>query len=266
MAKELCYPTLRRESFVLRDAMFRTKARPTHGGVDFTPVRQGANIQVFAVESGNVVIADAVAEKGDMSGKDVMILTKSGRRWWYGHLSQVNVKQGQTVNKGQVIGLMGTTGNSSGVHLHLELHYPSINNEIDPWQWVWDAPDAKGATFPPAPSREKALADYPNYSDSGTIKTGLFMHLTEAQEQEIYQTIRAIRASQVHPGGYTYDAAILNLVQGLYPALSKATAEIQSAGSDVDVDVKALAKLITDELGDEMARTLGEAIVRGTEK
>lgn len=258
MATDLCYPTLRRESFVLSQAMFRTKTRPTHGGVDFTPVKQGANIDIFAVEGGTVVISDATVEKGDMSGKDVMILTKTGRRWWYGHLNEVHVKKGQGVSKGQVIGKMGTTGNSSGVHLHLELHYPAINVEIDPWQWLWDAPDVKGATFPPATSREKAVADYANYTDSGTTKTGLFMHLTANQEQEIYDTIVAIRKSQVHPGGYTYDAAILNLVQGLYPALSK----IQSA--DVNIDVAELAKQIKADLGDDLSRALGEAIVRGT--
>lgn len=169
MAADLCYPVLRRESFVIPEAKFKTKTRPTHGGLDFTPVVQGAPVALYAIESGVVVISDHFAEKGDMSGKEVMILTKSGRRWWYGHLSEVHVKLGVSVQKGQVIGRMGTTGNSSGVHLHLELHYPIMNAEIDPWPWLWDAPDAKGETLPPAPSREKARADYPKY-DSGANK------------------------------------------------------------------------------------------------
>ncbi len=43
----------------------------------------------------------------------------------HGHLSQILVKEGDIVSQGQVIGKMGTSGNSDGPHLHLEVHYAS---------------------------------------------------------------------------------------------------------------------------------------------
>src|SRR5699024_929910 len=49
----------------------------------------------------------------------------------YMHLAKSLVKVGQTVKKGQQIGVMGTTGNSTGIHLHLSIakNYPPVQNE-----------------------------------------------------------------------------------------------------------------------------------------
>ena len=54
----------------------------------------------------------------------------------YAHLNKRNVKEGQVVNQGDVIGLMGNTGDSSGVHLHFEIHKENWTyekeNAVDP--------------------------------------------------------------------------------------------------------------------------------------
>ena len=52
----------------------------------------------------------------------------------YGHLSEANVSVGQTVSQGDLLGLSGNTGNSTGPHLHFEMR---INDEVvDPLDYV----------------------------------------------------------------------------------------------------------------------------------
>ena len=52
----------------------------------------------------------------------------------YGHLSHIDVTQGQTVERGQFIGKVGSTGRSTGPHLHYEIR---INDEpVDPLQYL----------------------------------------------------------------------------------------------------------------------------------
>lgn len=57
-------------------------------------------------------------------GNSVLIEQPNGYRVRYAHLSQLNVSEGQAIGQGQLIGLSGSTGNSSGPHLHLEIYTP----------------------------------------------------------------------------------------------------------------------------------------------
>lgn len=54
----------------------------------------------------------------------------------YAHLSAVQVAQGQKIKGGQVLGLMGHTGNSTGSHLHFELHIGGYKNPVDPLKYI----------------------------------------------------------------------------------------------------------------------------------
>ena len=63
-------------------------------------------------------------------GNYVLLRHYNGLETLYGHLSETNVKIGQLVKAGQVIGLGGSTGRSSGPHLHYEVRYEG--NAIDP--------------------------------------------------------------------------------------------------------------------------------------
>ena len=54
-------------------------------------------------------------------GQCVKIKHKNNLETLYGHLSKINVKVGQTVNTGQVVGQVGSTGRSTGNHLHYEV-------------------------------------------------------------------------------------------------------------------------------------------------
>ena len=56
-------------------------------------------------------------------GNLVVIRHRSGLETFYGHLSQRDVKSGDWVNAGDVIGLGGSTGRSTGPHLHFETRY-----------------------------------------------------------------------------------------------------------------------------------------------
>ncbi len=76
---------------------------------------------IYAAADGIVVIADADGYNGGY-GKFVKITHPNGTETLYGHTSKILVSVGQTVHKGDKIALMGSTGNSTGNHLHFEVH------------------------------------------------------------------------------------------------------------------------------------------------
>lgn len=98
-----------------------------HRGLDFAGKR-GA--EVVAVASGVVVRAEQAAGYGNV----VEIKHPDGYSTLYGHNKENLVKPGDVVNKGQTIALLGSTGRSSGPHVHFEVHH---NGEIvDPLRFV----------------------------------------------------------------------------------------------------------------------------------
>ncbi|MFF3374837.1 transglycosylase family protein [Streptomyces sp. NPDC002680] len=97
-----------------------------HTGVDF-PVPTGTSVK--AVGAGEVVDAGW----GGSFGYQVVIRHADGRYSQYAHLSAISVKAGQSVSGGQRIGRSGSTGNSTGPHLHFEVRTgPGFGTDIDP--------------------------------------------------------------------------------------------------------------------------------------
>ncbi|AEB47200.1 M23 family metallopeptidase [Micromonospora maris] len=97
-----------------------------HAGIDFalpagTPVR--------AAFGGTVTKAGDV---GDGYGISVVIDHGNGYLTHYAHLSTARVSVGEKVSTGQTIGLEGSTGDSTGPHLHFEVHQGQMWNQIDP--------------------------------------------------------------------------------------------------------------------------------------
>jgi len=103
----------------------------THSGQDFA-VSSGT--QVFAAHGGTVVKAGGNGA-GDGAAYGNAIVIKHGNKTYsqYAHLSRINVKVGQIVKTGQRIALSGSTGNSSGPHLHFEIRTTAnYGSAIDP--------------------------------------------------------------------------------------------------------------------------------------
>ncbi|MBC9713764.1 transglycosylase family protein [Streptomyces sp. TRM66268-LWL] len=101
-----------------------------HTGVDF-PVPTGTSVQ--SVARGKVVTAGW----GGAYGYQVVIRHDDGRYTQYAHLSALVVKPGQTVNAGQRIARSGSTGNSTGPHLHFEVRTgPEYGSDVDPLAYL----------------------------------------------------------------------------------------------------------------------------------
>lgn len=90
--------------------------RDFHTGIDIG-ASMGTNI--VAAESGTVILANYGWNGG--YGNYIIINHGNGITTRYAHASQLYVSAGQTVSKGQVIAAVGTTGNSTGPHLHFEV-------------------------------------------------------------------------------------------------------------------------------------------------
>ena len=88
---------------------------PGHNGLDIAN-EEGTPIK--AISGGTVKMTGTDADYGQYTR---IFCPQHKFHVFFAHLLQVNVVQGQTVNQGQVIGLMGNTGNSSGPHLHIEI-------------------------------------------------------------------------------------------------------------------------------------------------
>jgi murein DD-endopeptidase MepM/ murein hydrolase activator NlpD len=103
-------------------------------GYDFSPVHRGIDIAgnegeaVYATDAGVIVYA---GWNNYGYGNMVMIDHGNGFQSLYAHLSAFNVGCGQSVGQGDVIGAIGTTGSSSGSHLHFEIL--SASSKLNPW-------------------------------------------------------------------------------------------------------------------------------------
>lgn len=91
-----------------------------HTGIDL-PASAGTSI--FAAADGEVILA---TKANSSYGWHVVINHNGGLVTLYGHMSRIDVSVGQQVKRGQTIGGVGTTGNSSGNHLHFEVRQDEV--------------------------------------------------------------------------------------------------------------------------------------------
>jgi murein DD-endopeptidase MepM/ murein hydrolase activator NlpD len=118
---------------------FGTRSDPmTHGpglhqGVD---IAAAAGQPVFAAADGLVVLAASTSGYGEA----VFLAHGFGVTTRYGHLSELDVRPGQRVHRGDLIGRVGSTGRSTGAHLHYEVRLDGL--PVNPLAYILD--DASG--------------------------------------------------------------------------------------------------------------------------
>jgi len=100
-----------------------------HEGVD---IGAPSNTPVQAPAAGRVVVTGFDPRMGNL----VAIDHGYGMETQYGHLAKVLVKSGQKIRRGDVIGLVGSTGLSTGTHLHY--HIKSNSHPVDPQRYILD--------------------------------------------------------------------------------------------------------------------------------
>ena len=114
-------------TFGSRANPFSGAGAEAHSGLDF---RGQIGDSVAATASGVVNFAGVQNGYGNI----VRISLKSGYEILFAHLSEIDVKNGQTVNSGDIIGKVGSTGRSTGPHLHYEVR--KNGTPIDPEQFL----------------------------------------------------------------------------------------------------------------------------------
>ncbi len=100
-----------------------TKKNRMHSGVDLAAPM---NTPVRVITSGKVVFAGSYAGYGKL----VTVMHKDGLISMYGHLNEILTNLGEELEAGQIIGRVGSTGISTGPHLHFELR--KNNKTLDP--------------------------------------------------------------------------------------------------------------------------------------
>jgi murein DD-endopeptidase MepM/ murein hydrolase activator NlpD len=119
-AKQFQWPTSRR---TISGWTFHDPGNPGHIGLDIAAKQWDP---IVAVAGGEVVFA----EWGGGYGNLVILDHRNGWRSYYAHLTEISVDVGQRVRQGETLGGAGTTGYSTGTHLHFELRYQG--RPVDP--------------------------------------------------------------------------------------------------------------------------------------
>jgi murein DD-endopeptidase MepM/ murein hydrolase activator NlpD len=100
-----------------------------HPGID---IAAGLGAPIYASDTGVIVFAGL-----SYRGYGNLVIIDHGNGWQtaYAHLSQINVVCGGAIYQGQLLGLSGSTGNSTGPHLHFEMR-SDVYGRVNPWLYL----------------------------------------------------------------------------------------------------------------------------------
>ncbi len=130
-AGQFTWPTRRRE---ISGWTFHDERNPTHAGID---IAAEAGDPVFAIADGLVTEAEWRDDRGNI----VVVDHSDGWSSTYAQLEEMAVEPEQRVTQGQIVGRAGSTGESSGPHLHFELHYH--DRAVNPLDHLPSHPDLR---------------------------------------------------------------------------------------------------------------------------
>ncbi|MBO0602767.1 M23 family metallopeptidase [Sporosarcina sp. E16_3] len=154
------------------------KPAAMHWGVDFG---KDAGTRIIAAAAGKVTYAKST----NGYGNTVMVLHNIGGKTYetvYAHLASIGVKLGQSVKAGEVIAVMGTTGTSTGVHLHFEVHTGRWNNRFtnaqDPMKYVGVPVSVPSIPVPSKPKPAEVIRMF--NPSSATLKDAYTRFLADA--------------------------------------------------------------------------------------
>lgn len=142
-----------------------TRQRQMHNGVDMVGPAKTA---LVAPEAGKVLKAIRSSAPGGGYGYYVMLEGESGTVHILAHMipNSFRVKSGQTVKQGQLLGKMGTSGASTGVHVHWETRVKG--KFVNPMDWIKKHPDTKPVQTVSAPVNTNTPTEAPKPSTSPT--------------------------------------------------------------------------------------------------
>ena len=144
------------------------KTKDHHNGTDYGT--SGKKLPQYALEDGKVLRASTGTNSGWGNLVEVDY-PRIGISTFHAHLDTVAVKAGQAVKAGTLLGTTGTTGNSTGIHLHLGLRNSKSEAWLNPHNYDYTPPSAKVTATPAATksvddiAREVIRGDWGNGED-----------------------------------------------------------------------------------------------------
>ena len=146
-----------------------------HRGIDIAAV---SGAPVVASNSGVVVFSDAWAVRGN----GVVIDHGDGAFTGYYHLSTIQVSEGQDVSKGQVIGTVGSTGLSTGPHLHWEVIIKG--SHIEPLSWVRSTGNQRLDSLVLAAASQEGVSPYQDRRLEDALPTALILETIDGDHED----------------------------------------------------------------------------------
>lgn len=143
------YPFKNITSFKLTQGFTSKYYDQGHQGYDLVGLRNGSasRIEVVSILPGKVIWAGQRTSGSLATYGNYVEIKQDGKLFRYAHLASVAVSAGDTVQAGQVIGIMGSTGVSTGTHLHFDVHEEGANYYLDPEQFTYIPDDVVPKTF-----------------------------------------------------------------------------------------------------------------------